>query len=311
MAFTTWASADLITAAKLNNDNSVSVGTDTARTISVTHTWTASQTFTGGFTAGAASIITATSGTALTVRYDVTNAMFVTVSSAGAVDFNAGGASAGFTFSKAVTCALTLNVTGASTLAAIDAATGTFSSTVVTAASAVIGWAAAARMTSATDGIIHMHNAAATGFTRLILGTNDASGVSLVKSGTTLKVRLGGDSADAPLTCAAITSAGIAATGAAGGVAGSFTNADTTNGFGVKITAGGTAAGRYALAVNNAGDTTTYLSVVTITNAVGATFLGNITAPSANATGGGYLYCEAGALKYRGSSGTVTTLGNA
>lgn len=35
------------------------------------------------------------------------------------------------------------------------------------------------------------------------------------------------------------------------------------------------------------------------------------TAPTASAVGGGILYCEAGALKYRGSSGTVTTLGNA
>jgi hypothetical protein len=35
----------------------------------------------------------------------------------------------------------------------------------------------------------------------------------------------------------------------------------------------------------------------------------NSTAPAANATSGGYLYVEAGALKYRGSSGTITTLG--
>jgi hypothetical protein len=32
------------------------------------------------------------------------------------------------------------------------------------------------------------------------------------------------------------------------------------------------------------------------------------TAPSTNPTGGGVLYCEAGALKYRGSSGTTTTI---
>jgi hypothetical protein len=35
----------------------------------------------------------------------------------------------------------------------------------------------------------------------------------------------------------------------------------------------------------------------------------NGTAPSANLTGGGILFVEDGALKYRGSSGTVTTLG--
>lgn len=36
--------------------------------------------------------------------------------------------------------------------------------------------------------------------------------------------------------------------------------------------------------------------------------LNTTTAPSANPTGGGYLYCEGGALKYRGSAGTVTTI---
>ena len=35
------------------------------------------------------------------------------------------------------------------------------------------------------------------------------------------------------------------------------------------------------------------------------------TAPTANPTGGGILYVEGGALKYRGSSGTVTTIGPA
>jgi hypothetical protein len=37
----------------------------------------------------------------------------------------------------------------------------------------------------------------------------------------------------------------------------------------------------------------------------------NGTAPSVSLTGGGILYVEAGALKYRGSSGTVTTIGPA
>jgi len=44
----------------------------------------------------------------------------------------------------------------------------------------------------------------------------------------------------------------------------------------------------------------------------GVLFLGNATtAPTTDPTGGGILYVEAGALKYRGSSGTVTTLGAA
>lgn len=41
-------------------------------------------------------------------------------------------------------------------------------------------------------------------------------------------------------------------------------------------------------------------------------FIANCTAaPSSNPTGGGILYAESGALKYRGSSGTVTTIANA
>jgi hypothetical protein len=44
----------------------------------------------------------------------------------------------------------------------------------------------------------------------------------------------------------------------------------------------------------------------------GIFFIANrIVAPSTNPTGGGILYVEAGALKYRGSSGTVTTIANA
>jgi|688.fasta_scaffold12584_25 hypothetical protein len=45
---------------------------------------------------------------------------------------------------------------------------------------------------------------------------------------------------------------------------------------------------------------------------VGIAFIANATtAPTTNPSGGGVLYCEAGALKFRGSSGTVTTLGPA
>jgi hypothetical protein len=42
------------------------------------------------------------------------------------------------------------------------------------------------------------------------------------------------------------------------------------------------------------------------------TFIGNAsTVPSSNPTGGGILYVEAGALKFRGSSGSVTVIANA
>jgi len=44
----------------------------------------------------------------------------------------------------------------------------------------------------------------------------------------------------------------------------------------------------------------------------GVIFIANrLQAPNTNPTGGGVLYVESGALKYRGSSGTVTTIANA
>jgi hypothetical protein len=45
---------------------------------------------------------------------------------------------------------------------------------------------------------------------------------------------------------------------------------------------------------------------------VGGAYIRNAgTVPTGNPSGGGFLYCEGGALKYRGSSGTITTLGAA
>lgn len=46
-------------------------------------------------------------------------------------------------------------------------------------------------------------------------------------------------------------------------------------------------------------------------NDKGVAFIRNGTAPSTSPAGGGQLYVEAGALKYRGSGGTITTLGAA
>jgi hypothetical protein len=47
------------------------------------------------------------------------------------------------------------------------------------------------------------------------------------------------------------------------------------------------------------------------TSSVSTIHISNGTIPSANPVGGGVLYVESGALKYRGSSGTITTLGAA
>jgi hypothetical protein len=47
------------------------------------------------------------------------------------------------------------------------------------------------------------------------------------------------------------------------------------------------------------------------TSSAATLHLVNATAPTGNPSGGGVLYVESGALKYRGSSGTVTTIANA
>ena len=47
------------------------------------------------------------------------------------------------------------------------------------------------------------------------------------------------------------------------------------------------------------------------TSGVGVIAIANGTAPSTSPAGGGQLYVESGALKYRGSSGTITTVGAA
>lgn len=62
----------------------------------------------------------------------------------------------------------------------------------------------------------------------------------------------------------------------------------------------------YNLAFSPIGQAPTYGS------GIGVVFVGECnTIPSANPTGGGVLYVQGGALKYRGTSGTVTTLGPA
>lgn len=51
-----------------------------------------------------------------------------------------------------------------------------------------------------------------------------------------------------------------------------------------------------------------YLFPASLGNGAKVVFVANASAPTLNPTGGGYLYVEAGALKFRGSSGTVTTI---
>jgi hypothetical protein len=54
------------------------------------------------------------------------------------------------------------------------------------------------------------------------------------------------------------------------------------------------------------------IGMTAVTNSSTKTLhMANAAAPTSNPSGGGVLYVESGALKYRGSSGTVTTIANA
>ncbi len=88
----------------------------------------------------------------------------------------------------------------------------------------------------------------------------------------------------------AMGSSAISGTGAntAGSYAASLTTASSSVSTGAIVSAGGLGvAGKKS-------------KVVGISNCT--------TVPTTNPTSGGVLYCEGGALKFRGSSGTVTTI---
>jgi len=52
----------------------------------------------------------------------------------------------------------------------------------------------------------------------------------------------------------------------------------------------------------------TWVNMIDINNYTGHVYIANRTAVPGTPSGGGFLYVESGALKYKGSSGTVTTI---
>lgn len=84
------------------------------------------------------------------------------------------------------------------------------------------------------NGVVQLRNGAGTSFTRLILGSNDATtnGVSLKLSGGNLLIRKGDDSSDSPFNAATITASGnISLVGGASKI--NTYNGIATAGFGV------------------------------------------------------------------------------
>lgn len=83
---------------------------------------------------------------------------------------------------------------------------------------------------------------------------------------------------------------------------------ETTTGSGSKLLADLQVGGSSRFSVTSDGSIST--NTTQLGSGTKVVALANATAvPTTNPTGGGVMYVEAGALKYRGSSGTITTLG--
>jgi hypothetical protein len=125
-----------------------------------------------------------------------------------------------------VATATTLAVGGATIGANAFAVTGTaiFSgnltagallsqASVVAGATGTYSWTSRTVLASLSDGTLRLTNAAGTSFTCAQLGGTSASFPAACRSGTTFQIRLADNSADAPLTAAAITSSATINTG--------------------------------------------------------------------------------------------------
>ena len=151
---------------------------------------------------GYVSGVTSALQTQLNAKLDT--ASFVPAGSNTHVQFNNSGAfggSANLTWNGSI-----LAVTGAVT-----------SSTTITAgASSTIGWTGRSLVSSPSDGLVLMTNAAGTAFTRLQLGGTTSSFPAIKRNATSVDLRLADDSAYADLSCGFVTSAN-SVTIAAGG----------------------------------------------------------------------------------------------
>lgn len=164
MALITLTAGTRARAAHVNANFAICVLTDTARTISVTHTWSASQTFTGGFTTGAAVTLGG-------------NLLFTDAT----YDIGASGATRprDFFLSRNATVGGTLAVTGNVTLSGTGNSVGTIT-TGVWNGTAVITTYGGTGVTSYTAGDLPYY-ASGTALSKLAIGT---SGYVLTSSGS-------------------------------------------------------------------------------------------------------------------------------
>ena len=86
---------------------------------------------------------------------------------------------------------LTLNAAGSATFVGAVAAASASGDFFQAASTGYFKWASRSSLYAPGDGLVQLFNHAETGFTRLILGTNDTNGASIVKNGSDLQFKNG------------------------------------------------------------------------------------------------------------------------
>jgi hypothetical protein len=127
------------------------------------------------------------------------------------------------------------------------------------------------------------------------IGPNSATALSFQFFGANLDMKPGGASGQFRVYGPTGTGAAISVTG----IGDIFLNPNSFEGLLLKLNASANGANAH------------FFNAPTVASAVqGVISIGNSTSvPAANPVGGGYLYVEAGALKYRSSAGTITVVG--
>ncbi len=130
-----------------------------------------------------------------------------TIDSTGSVLASLGTSAHGINFNSA-TCSTDCWL-GPSGTSKIDGSGNITGLALAAGAASGIFWTGRSAMSSPSDGIILLSNDAVTGFTRLQLGGTTASFPAIKRNATALNFRLADDSADAPITSAALTASGL------------------------------------------------------------------------------------------------------
>lgn len=342
MALTTLVAGQVIRASTLNTNFGLCVLTDTARTVAVTHSWTASQSFNGGWTAGAACTVT-TGGLTVTAGGLTVTAGGETIT-AGGLTINGATAAGPDVLVKRATgsASLTpLTIRLESTNDAADWSTTVnwanldFYSDDTTGSGAGVQARVGARRTigSGAFSMLVLSAGGGSSLTDVVTIDSSLSGTTTVYGGTAafrVLAPSGVNPAFSVNTTGGTTGTGIGITSAA--AASGVTLAAISSGTDEPIIIDGKGAGVVAAAVNSTGafhvGSLTGASTSFRTN-VGATQramffgiantntsdknigIGNGTAPTGSPALGYFLWAESGALKGRGSSGTNVTIGAA